>query len=129
MSWTTDIDNDLQTRCDIANNADVDYFVCIHANSYTDPSANGTETYYLQGSTKGQKLAQDVQQGLVNADGLQNRGISTADFYVLENTNAPAILTEVAFISNPTEESLLNSSAFQEKSAQGIANGILEAVN
>jgi N-acetylmuramoyl-L-alanine amidase CwlD len=129
VSWPSDVVKDLQTRCDIANNANVNYFVCIHANSYTDPTVNGTETYYLSGSTEGQKLAQSIQQELVKANGLQDRGIKTANYYVLKNTNVPAILTEVAFISNPSEESLLNSNDFQEKSAEGIANGILKAVN
>lgn len=129
VRWPSDVVKDLQTRCDIANNAEVNYFVCIHANSSDSPSANGTETYYLDGSTEGQKLAQDIQQELVQANGLQDRGVKTAGYYVLKNTNAPAILTEVAFISNPKEESLLNDNDFEEKCAQGIANGILKCLS
>lgn len=128
VRWPSDVVKDLQTRCDIANNANVNYFVCIHSNSSDSPSANGTETYYLDGSPEGQKLAQDIQQELVSANGLQDRGIKTAGYYVLENTNAPAILTEVGFISNPNEESLLNNNDFEEKCAQGIANGILKCL-
>lgn len=126
VSWPSDEVEDLQARCDIANNANVNYFIAIHANSNDISSANGTETYYFDGSAEGQKLAQYIQQGLVNANGLQDRGTKTAEFYVLKNTNAPAVLTEVAFISNPKEESLLNNSDFQQKCAQGIANGILK---
>lgn len=129
VSWPSDVGQDLQTRCDIANNADVQYFVCIHSNSADDPSANGTETYYLSGSPEGQKLAQSIQQELTKAIGLQDRGIKTAGYYVLKNTNMPAILAEIAFISNPTEEKLLNDDSFQNKAAQAVATGILKVVN
>lgn len=129
VSWPSDVGENLQAICDIANNAKVNYFVSIHSNSSSDPSAHGTETYYYAGNTIGQKIALAVQQGLESANALTNRGIKTANYYVLKYTNVPAILAEVAFISNPYEESLLNSSSFQNTSAIGIANGILKAVN
>jgi N-acetylmuramoyl-L-alanine amidase len=126
--WPADVLKDLQTRCDIANNAKVKYFVCIHANSFDNPDTGGTETYYTDGNAESQKLAQSIQQSLVSSNGLYNRGIKTAGYYVLKHINAPSILTEVAFISNPKEESLLADDSFQTKSAQGIANGILNAL-
>ncbi|NMM64764.1 N-acetylmuramoyl-L-alanine amidase [Clostridium sp. P21] len=129
VSWPSDVGQDLQKRSDIANNEGVQYFVCVHANSADAPSANGTETYYMEGSTVGEKLAKSIQQELANALGLQDRGIKTAGYYVLKNTNAPAVLTEVAFISNPNEEKLLNSDSFQNKAAKAIATGILKVVN
>lgn len=128
VSWTTDINNDLQTRCDIANNAGVKYFISVHNNSAV-ASAHGTETYYMSGSTQGQILAQNIQNELIKATGLTDRGIKTANFYVIKNTDAPAVLTELAFISNPSEEALLFSDSFQNKCAQAIANGIFDTLN
>lgn len=128
VSWPANVLKDLQTRCDIANNASVDYFVCIHANS-AGPSASGTETFYSPGSVKGQKLAESIQKEIINATGLFNRGIKTENFYVLNHTDAPAVLVETAFISNPNEEKLLNSDVFQNTMAQAIAKGVMSFVN
>lgn len=128
VSWPADVNKDLQARCDIANNANADLFISIHMNSYDDASVNGTETYYFPGSTKGQALAQSIQSQLVSALGTTDRGIKTASYYVLKYTNAPAVLTEVGFISNPTEEQELNDNSFQDEAAQAIADGILKYI-
>ena len=69
-------------------------------------------------------LANTVQEALIDAAGRANYGVREERFVVLRETDMPSILVETAFISNPTEESLLNSSSFQEKLAEGIANGL-----
>ena len=49
-----------------------------------------------------------MQQELINATGLTDRGAKPRkDLHVLNRTNAPAILIETAFLSNPEEETLL----------------------
>ncbi len=55
---------------------------------------------------------------------IKDHGVKTAPFFVLRMTTMPAILTEIAFISNPTEEKLLTSSTYQKRMAQGIFEGI-----
>ena len=55
---------------------------------------------------------------------LHDRGVQANDYYVLKHTTMPAILAEVAFISNPKEEKLLSNSSFDKKVALGIYNGI-----
>ncbi|NME94612.1 N-acetylmuramoyl-L-alanine amidase [Clostridium cochlearium] len=129
VSWPSNESEDLKKRCDIANAFNAQYFVSIHANSASISEAKGTEVYYSPGSVNGEKLAKYIQDEVVKATELYNRGIKTANFYVLRNTNAPAALVETGFISNPKEEQLLKSDAFQEKMAQAIAKGILRAVN
>ena len=126
VSWPSNETQDLQKRCDIANSANIQYFVAIHANSASISAAKGTEVYYSQGSVNGEKLAQSIQDEIIKATSLYNRGTKTANFYVLKHTSAPATLVETGFISNPTEEKLLNDNAFQEKMAQAIAKGILK---
>ncbi|WP_411682484.1 cell wall-binding repeat-containing protein [Clostridium thailandense] len=128
VSWPSEVGKDLQTRCDISDNAGADYFVAIHANSAENPAARGIETYYCNGSEKGAKLAGTIQQELISLTGLLDRGIKTANYYVLKNTVAPSVLVEVGFISNPTEENLLSTDSFQNKLAQAIANGIIKTV-
>jgi N-acetylmuramoyl-L-alanine amidase len=55
---------------------------------------------------------------------IKDHGVKTAPFFVLRMTTMPAILAEIAFISNPTEEKLLKSSTYQKRTAQGIYEGI-----
>lgn len=55
---------------------------------------------------------------------IKDHGVKTAPFFVLRMTTMPAILAEIAFISNPTEEKLLQSSTYQKRMAQGIFEGI-----
>ncbi len=55
---------------------------------------------------------------------IKDHGVKTAPFFVLRMTTMPAILAEVAFISNPTEENLLKSKTYQQRMAQGIYEGL-----
>lgn len=122
---------DLLKRAKVANDNNADLFVSIHSNSFSDPSANGTETFYYTsepiGSTA-QKLASSIQGKLVSALGLANRRVEPNNLSVLRNTNMPAVLTELAFISNPKEEALLITNDFQDKAARAIVEGILACV-
>lgn len=113
----------LHVRCDIANRFKADVFVSIHCNAAANAQAHGTETYYLSGSTYGQYLAEDVHEQMLEL-GLRDRGTKTANFYVLKYTDMPAILVELAFISNPMEEELLSTAVFQQRAAAAIAYGI-----
>lgn len=53
-----------------------------------------------------------------------NRGVKQAGFVVLIGAFMPAVLVEVAFISNPQEERLLGSGTFQVDAAEGIADAV-----
>ena len=116
---------ELQARCDIANrNIRTALFLSIHCNAFSNPAAHGMETYYCAGSVKGQELATLLNEELARAGGRFNRGVKTANYYVLRHTNMPASLVELAFVTNYQEEHLLNSDAYQNKLAQAIVRGI-----
>lgn len=117
---TSDIE-ELQARVDIANQANADLFISIHADAFAEHET-GTTTYFYPGSND--DLARFVQDSMVSQLKLYDRGSQPNDFYVLKNTNMPAILTEAAFISNPKEEKLLTNRNFNKKVAIGIYNGI-----
>jgi N-acetylmuramoyl-L-alanine amidase len=118
------ISADLTARANLANAWPADCFVSIHCNSVTISTATGTETYCYPDSTKGSKLANAVHNYLAPALGIPDRGVKTANFAVLRQTDMPACLVELAFISNPAEEALLVNSNFQLKAARAIAEGI-----
>ncbi len=116
--------DELGARANIANSRKADIFLSIHANSFSNPTVNGTATYYYPKSNNDSLLAQSIQDSYIQATGLQDRGIAQANFYVVKHTNMPASLIELAFISNPNEEKLLIDSQFQLKMAQGIFQGL-----
>ena len=118
---------DLSTRAVMANDHGAAIFVSIHANAaLNNPAANGTSTYTYDGWQKEERayLSALLQAELVNALGLRNIGIFREDFAVLRNTQMPAALVEVAFISNPAEEQRLAGSDFQER----VANALVQAI-
>lgn len=117
--------NELQARCDVANNAKVDYFVSIHCNAAEDSRAHGTETWYSKKDIKSQVLANTIQKELIKQVKLTDRGVKVGNYYVTNSTKMPAVLVELAFISNPEEEKLLKDEAFQWRCALGITNGLL----
>lgn len=53
-----------------------------------------------------------------------NGGVKAAGFYVLLGAQMPSVLFEAAFISNPVEETRLQTADFRQKMADGIANAI-----
>jgi N-acetylmuramoyl-L-alanine amidase len=128
ITYYTSQTKNLQAICDVSNNAKPDYFVSIHANSFTTPTVSGIETFYFEGSVAGEKLAQAVQNELIKETGRVNRGLkpTTTGLYVLNNVDATAILVETSFLSNPEEEKLLVTDAYQDKLAKAISTGILK---
>ena len=122
----TDIE-ELQARCDIANQKKSDIFISIHMDSFTKPTAHGTTGYYyVKGSKASYRLADKIREGIIDQIETESRGTQSCEFYVVKHTDMPATLVEVAFISNPKEEKLMNSEAGIKKAAQGIADGIAD---
>jgi len=76
---------------------------------------------FLQDS---ERLAVAIQGQLNRLAGIKERGVKQAPFIVLRGAAMPAVLVEVAFISNPKEEAKLRDAAFQAKVADAIARGV-----
>lgn len=79
------------------------------------------QSAYLKQSSQ---LAEFVQTELNELLNTKNRGIKQAPFKVLAGVACPAILVEVAFITNPEEEKMLQSEEFQAKVAEAIYQGL-----
>ena len=132
MTRTADITSGklmIADRCKIANNANVDYLVSIHANAdgdRDDETGFGTETWAYSTTSTGYPLAKAVQRELIAANGLSDRGVKMKAWDILKGTKAPAILVETAFINNTAEEKLLTDAAFQRLTAEAIAKGIVQ---
>lgn len=133
MTRTTDVYKTLVERPAYANELDAAVFVSIHINSVEDTSsdAEGTEVYYAASNnddsygTTSEKLAKNVLSSMISNMGSVNRGIKTAEHAVTKRSNMPSCLVEVGFISNEDELRLMVDEDYQNKTAKGIAEGIL----
>jgi len=115
--------DELQARVDIANTAGARLFVSIHANAYVNSGPYGT-TFYV--SKPGDAaLARAIETRMTN-DGTKDDGIVKSHMYVTFHTRMPAVLIETAFLSNPSDYELLTSSAWRQKVAEEMAEGIAE---
>jgi N-acetylmuramoyl-L-alanine amidase len=87
-----------------------------------DQVLNGLRNdFYMKASNA---FADVVQKGMAEFHPGPNRGVKRANFRVLIGALMPAVLVEVAFISNPREADLLGMSAFQDKLAYSLAEGV-----
>jgi len=114
-------------RVEIANLAGADLYISIHANAFSSSESNGTETHYCplnSHSSASRYLAHQVQGELVSALGLRDRGVKANSYYILKNTEMPAALVEMAFITNPEEEEILKSAEMQFEAAQALFRGL-----
>jgi N-acetylmuramoyl-L-alanine amidase len=127
MTRQDDREVDLRPRVDMAERANADLFVSIHANaiSMSRPEVNGIETYYY--SDAGLRLARVIHNSMLTT-GLRDRGIRQARFYVLVNTSMPAVLLETGFVTGEEDARMLADPAFRTRMAEAIANGIAQYV-
>jgi N-acetylmuramoyl-L-alanine amidase len=155
----------LEERTGIANSANADLFISIHANSSHIREARGAETYYLSLAasqesrelaarenalaqsplhdlpelikqiTRNEKIAEsklfavDIQNALSLrlqpvSQRKTNRGVKRAPFIVLTGAHMPAVLSEISFVSNTSDERLLLESGQRQRVAEGLYRGI-----
>jgi N-acetylmuramoyl-L-alanine amidase len=83
------------------------------------------------------ELASDIQDSLTHrlqlvSQNERNRGVKKAPFVVLIGANMPSVLSEISFISNPSDERLLKKTDQRQRVADGLYRGIasyLESLN
>lgn len=118
-------EDELYDIVDISNNTKADLFVSIHCNSASNASAKGIETFYHSGSVNGEKLAHCIQNQLLSTfPSRLDRGLKTNSLYVVRNTDCPACLVELGFISNSEEEDFINNNI--DEFARAVARGITD---
>lgn len=122
-------DVSLRARADEANKWKADLYVSIHADAQGGQGfgrARGIETYCWKRSGSAEKLAKSVQSELIRQTGARDRGVKTANFWVLRKTDMPAILVEGGFMTNREDLVLLKSESYREQIATGISVGVTD---
>ena len=115
----------LVERVEEADDWDADIFISLHTNAADNPNASGNEALvYGPSATVANDLASRILEQLTLTTGLRNRGIVyRPGLYVLKETEMPAVLVEMGFISNPGDAALMNNDP--ALFARGIYNGIV----
>lgn len=132
---THDVNMSNAERATVANEANAEAFIRIHANGSEDSSVHGALTMcqtpsnpyngYLHDQSR--DLSECVLNGLVNNTGCKMRSIIETDTMSGINwCTVPTTIVEMGFMSNPEEDALMATAEYQQKMAVGIANGIDE---
>ena len=118
----------LSERAKIANDFKADYFLSIHINSATDSSVRGVEVWqYSNKNDKLNKFSNGLCEDVANIFNARNRGVKQSQkLSVLKNTNMPAALIEVDFISNVNAERDLNVSSNIKAVALVIRDNLID---
>ena len=91
----------LAARVNAANSWGADYFISIHCNASENPAANGSEVYVYREDSVAAALARQVLDAIVARVGTKDNGVRVNPaLYVLRRTQMPAILVELAYITN-----------------------------
>lgn len=140
-----DRDMPVKERVTIANQQRGGLLVSLHAGTSFSPLAHGAAIFcaptYAGGGESDQTritarrdhtslsrhYASHVAESLAEVSGAAARGIYEAPLQMQRDLNIPCMLVEIGFLSNPAEEALLATQAYQQSIAEGIAKGIIKA--
>jgi N-acetylmuramoyl-L-alanine amidase len=120
-------------RAQFCNRRGAALMLRIHADGSSDASRRGVSTLYPAGRAgwtddvfaPSRRAARLVQRELVRASGARDLGlVPRSDLTGFNWADVPAILVETGFLSNPAERRLLQSSAYQQRVARGLAAGV-----
>ena len=118
---------DLSKRCEMKKETKCDMFISIHLNMFTSSKSRGAQIWYSD-FPESKVLADTIQENFKeNLDSNNHRLAKAAldQYRVLRDKyEAPCIIIECGFLSNPQEESLLKTDEYQKKIAESITKGV-----
>jgi len=113
----------LESRSAASNRNSGSIFVSVHYNYAPRSGARGIETYFH--SPRSRRLAANIQKQCLRAYPTENRGVKYARFRVLRTNRRPAVLCELGFLSNPSDNRSVQNAAVRQRLAERIAAGIM----
>lgn len=114
---------DLRKRVSISHQYTADAFISLHYDATEDNSISGVTTYYAKDFQK--SLGDYVHKELANKVDLRDRGVQPSNFLVLRENKRNAILIELGFLSNPSEERTVTTDFYREQATLGIYEGLI----
>lgn len=120
--------SDIQYRTQLVNETENCILVSIHQNFFEQSQYSGAQMFYSPNNTRSADLAEAIRQAVVaqiQPENTRENKQAESGIYILNHVNVPAVIVECGFISNPEEAELLCDSAYQQKMAGAVADGIL----
>ena len=131
-------------RSKMVNKTNADMFISIHFNATSNSASNvsGIQTYSYEQNpdyptkinsqwhnhpdriSESNRLAAAIHSSLLAETGAKNAGLLHGSFAVLRETNKPAVLLELGYMSNFDENQRIRNDAYQNKLVKGIVKGI-----
>ena len=126
--FSEDVDTDLMRRVQISDRARPDLFLSIHCNWTPNPEVRGFEvfvsSYAKADRGDSRRMAAEIRSVFRAGLDTDDRGIKEAGFKVVRHTDAPAVLVELDFISNPASSRQFASPGHREKVAELLAEAV-----
>ncbi len=122
---------DMQARVRVISEAEPDFVVSIHQNSYPSEACTGAQMFYYKDSEESRKLAEGLQAAFLDVlqDGNKRKAKANADYYLLRKAACPIVIAECGFLSNSAEEAKLATAEYQELVADALHQGIRQYVS
>ena len=116
----------LSDRTDKINEMKPDLVVSLHTNFSKNKDINGIETVVSDKNNFLEKSTFHAENMLENFKGgdFEIRGVKNHDLHMLRNSNCPAILIELGFLSNEKDAKILESEVGQNALARSILKGL-----
>ncbi|MBQ3420767.1 MAG: N-acetylmuramoyl-L-alanine amidase [Romboutsia sp.] len=123
-------------RANVGNDNNADLEIRIHCDSSDNQNASGASMlvpekvgYATAISDVSRRYGEIILNSLVNTCNMKNRGIMPRnDMTGFNWSKVPVVLVEMGFMSNPNEDRMLADNSYQDKLAQGLCDGIVEAL-
>ena len=122
--------DDVTARQRLIDSSGATIVLSLHCNAFTDPRERGAQTFYnAKKHPDSEKLARLIQEILRKETDTDREHSARLDHFMLNYGNVPAATVELGFLSNPEEEALLGSPAYQQKLAECIRQAVISFVH
>ena len=119
-------ESDMTNRVKLIDDANPHMVISIHQNSFTDETVRGAQAFYQEDDESSKLFAEGVQSQLMSQLPDARKEANAGDYYLLKESNFPAIIVECGYLTNSDEESLLITEDYQNKVAYSIMCGVVK---
>ncbi len=120
---------DMAKRKEIIEQVKPNMVISVHMNSFTNNKLRGAQVFYDKASEISRELALSIQKFFTTELPSSDKGVSVGDYFMLKCTEAPSVIAECGFLSNPEDEKLLLDETYQDKVANCIFKGVMNFLN